>query len=468
MSEPPSRDSGQRSARMLRLVVLLVILAISTVIGILHQIMPFGKAPVGVDALCPFGAIESAFTLIASGAMLQRIAVSSFILLAAVIITALIFRRAFCGYICPLGTLQELFSRLGRRLLKKSYRLPAAVDRPARYIKYLVLVVVVVGSARTADLIIRPYDPWAAYHHLTSNEVWTEFPWGLSILAVTLIGSLFFNRVFCKYLCPMGAFLGLISPLGATKPHRDPKTCISCHRCDRICPVDIDVSKQTTVKSAECLDCHECVNVCPVADTLFLENRRSKRVAPKTALVAVAAIFLGTVGITSAARVFQWTTVPIGAEMAKSGSFDPAAIRGKMIFADVVAASGVPEEVVAGEFKLTPEDLRAPIKDAGMKYGFETEDVRDFLAEYLAKESASAQSEAPAATETPAFDPQTIVGTMSLEEAAKVAGIPPAALADHFSVSESDRSVPLKDLKGRYPFDTQAVRDYVDSVLRGQ
>ncbi|NLO74189.1 MAG: 4Fe-4S binding protein, partial [candidate division WS1 bacterium] len=153
----------QRRIRIARWVVLLVILLISTTLGLLHQLLPYGKAPVGVDALCPFGGIESAFTLISTGAMIQRIYLSSFILLAAVLITAILFRRAFCGYICPLGTLQEIFSRLGRRIFKRAYRLPAAVDRPARWLKYVVLVVVVIGSARTADLIIRPYDPWAAY-----------------------------------------------------------------------------------------------------------------------------------------------------------------------------------------------------------------------------------------------------------------------------------------------------------------
>ena len=216
-SHEPVDRTAQHRLRTVRFIVLLLILAFSTTLGILHQLLPFGKAPVGVDALCPFGGIEAAFTLFGTGQLLQRVAISSFILLGAVLVTALIFRRGFCGYVCPLGTLQELCSRLGRRLFKRTYRLPAAVDRPARWLKYLVLVVVVIGSAKAAELIIRPYDPWVAYQHLSSAEVWTEFPWGLSILGATLLGALAFNRVFCKYLCPMGAVLGAMSWLSFTR-----------------------------------------------------------------------------------------------------------------------------------------------------------------------------------------------------------------------------------------------------------
>ena len=464
----PADAAAQRRLRTVRFIILLAILAISTTLGILHQVLPFGTAPVGVDALCPFGGIEAALTLVATGQLLQRIAVSSFILLGAVLVSAVIFRRGFCGYICPLGTLQELCSRLGRRLFKRTYRLPAAVDRPARWLKYVVLVVVVVGSVKAADLVIRPYDPWVAYHHLTSNEVWIEFPWGVGILAATLLGALFFNSVFCKYLCPMGAVLAAITPFALMRVRRNAETCIDCRRCDRICPVDLDVSRQAVLSSPECLDCHECVNVCPVADTLAVENRRRKLVPVRTVLTAVTAIFLATVGITSAARVFQWTTIPIASEVAQDGQFDPASIRGKMVFADVIAVSGVPEAVVMERFTLTREDLRAPIKDAAMQYGFETEDVRDFLAAYLDGETQGAPDAAPTAPKSTSFDPQSIAGTMTLEEVATASEIPLKRLTERLAITPADSRVPLRELKKRYPLDTQGVRDAVEAMLKEQ
>ena len=464
----PTDATAQRRQRVLRFTILLVILAISTTIGILHQLLPYGKAPVGVDALCPFGGIEAAFTLFATGTLLQRVALSSFILLGAVLVTALIFRRGFCGYICPLGTLQEIFSRLGRRIFKRTYSLPVVVDGPARWIKYLVLVVVVVGSAKAAELIIRPYDPWVAYNHLSSAEVWTEFPWGVGILAATLLGALAFNRVFCKYLCPMGTVLGAISWLSFTRVRRHAETCINCHRCDRVCPIDLLVSSQGVISSPECLDCHECVNSCPVAGTLLVETRRVTSLSPRTALAATLAIFVVAIGVTSALRLFEWSTMSLPAGMAQSGKFDPAAIRGKMVFADVIAASGVPETAVIERFSLTREDLRNPIKNVAMKYGFEMDEVRDFIADYLAGDREETSDTVADTAALPSFNTQSITGTMTMEEVAKASGIPLGTLATHFAVSEADQLVPLRELTQRYPFDTQAVRNFVKTFLNNE
>jgi polyferredoxin len=455
----PALTAEQRRVRRWRFTVLLIILALSTTLGILHQLLPFGKAPVGVDALCPFGGIEAAFTLITTGKLLQRIALSSFILLAAVLVTAVLFRRAFCGYICPLGTLQEIMARLGGRLFKRPLRVPAAIDRPARGIKYLVFFLMVVGSARTAELAIRPYDPWVAYHHLTSSEVWIEFPWGLTVLGLTLVGSLLYNRVFYKYACPMGALLAMISWVGQTRVQRHAETCINCRRCDRTCPVGIDVSKQGVITSPECLDCHECVNVCPTAGTLVVAKRRNGIIAPRTALFAVVAMFTVTVGVTTALRLFQWTTIPLSAQTTAAGDFDPNAIRGKMVFADVIAVSGVPEATVMEHFGLTREELQMPIKDVGPRHGFEADDVRDFFLEQ--RTPAVAPDQAPPSRASAPTEPPSITGKMTLEEVAAKTGIPLATLAAHFKVDEADFALPLKQLAEQYPFTTQDVRDFV-------
>lgn len=381
MKQDGSSVTGRR-IRRLRMLLLVLVLAFSTTIGLLHQVLKFGRAPVGVDALCPFGAIESAYTLIAAGRLIQRIEISSFVLMAAVLVTAILFRRAFCGYICPLGALQELFARLGRRLFKRRFTMPALIDRPARGLKYGVLLVTVVFSARTSELVIRPYDPWAAYHHIFSGELLLEFFWGTVILGLTLIGAVFFDRVFCKYLCPMGAFLALLSPLSWMKIRRNPHTCIGCRMCDKVCPVDLKVSTQTLVASPECIDCAECVNYCPVADTLYIGAAGKRRVSSGLALGLVALIFVLSVGITSATRTFQWTTIPLTQQVADPGSFDPDLIRGKMTLRDVIDGSGVPAEVFIERFGVDESDLGVPMKTLKNKRGFDTEDVRDFLKEH--------------------------------------------------------------------------------------
>jgi NapH/MauN family ferredoxin-type protein len=269
---------GKRN-KTIRLIVMVAVLVISTVLGLMHQFIK-GSTVVGVDALCPFGGIESAYNLITTGIGLQRIAASSFILLIGVLLVAILFRRSFCGLICPMGAIQELFARLGQRIIGGRLEMPSAIDRPLRYFKYVVLAVTVLLTIKTAELVIRPYDPWAAYHHLASGELFTEFSAGFIVLIVTVIGSFIYDRFFCKYVCPMGAFFGLISKLSVFKIRRNEATCMNCKACDKACPVNIKVSEQKVMSSPECIDCSQCVNVCPERDTLSISAGNGLKLKP--------------------------------------------------------------------------------------------------------------------------------------------------------------------------------------------
>ena len=305
MEYEKSDGRSQKKNRSLRTAILIGVLVFSTVLGILHQ-KPGGWKPASVDAFCPFGGIESALSLVTTGTMLRRIAWSSFTLLGAVLLLAVLFRRSFCGNLCPLGTLQELFGMLGKKIFGKRYELNSKVDRAARYLKYVVLLVFVSLSWVLGTLVIRPYDPWVAYHHLTSADLFTEFSIGFGILIGSLIGSLFLERVFCKYLCPMGAFLGLINRIGIFRVKRNDETCIHCGKCDKVCPVNVEVEAAAQVHSSECINCSECVNVCPVKDTLYIGNRERLKLGPGALVLISAALFAAVVAVSSFTGGFEW------------------------------------------------------------------------------------------------------------------------------------------------------------------
>ena len=385
MKEARSDKKVLKRNRALRLVVLLVVLGFTATIGVLHQHVS-GTVPVGVDALCPFGAIESVWQLISSGSLLQRIAVSTFILFGATTVVALIFRRSFCGYICPLGTLQELAARLGRRLFRKRLTVPRAIDRPLRYLKYLVLVAVAVLSAVLATLVIRPVDPWAAFQHLSAADIFTEFLGGFIVLVASLVLSLFFDRIFCKYVCPMGAFLGVVSKVGLFKVRRNRETCIDCMACDKACPVNIPVQSLDKVSTAECLSCGECVNACPVQNTLFFEGPKKKRLAPPLMIGLTLAIFGLVVGSTTLTGSFKWTVQSVEERARQTGAFNPDDITGRSTFREVADLSGVPKTAFIERFGISNDDFEAPIRDAAHREGsgFDTEDVRAFVKERLA------------------------------------------------------------------------------------
>jgi NapH/MauN family ferredoxin-type protein len=380
-------DKKKRPAvKSMRLGVLLMVLVFSTGIGILHQ---YGKTwvPVGVDALCPFGGIESVWRLFTAGQVLERIALSSFILLGATVVIAIVFRRSFCGNICPLGTLQELAARLGRLFFKKRTVMPAAIDKPLRYLKYAVLVLVAVLSAVLATLVIRPVDPWAAYQHLTGPDLFQEFAGGFVVLVASLALSLVFDRFFCKYLCPMGAFLGLVSKGGLFKVTRNKDSCIDCMACDKACPVNIPVQSLDRVMTAECLNCSECINACPVPNTLYYEGPKKARVAPLVMLIITFALFGAVVGSTTITGAFQWGDLTVAERVKQTGAFNPEAITGRSTFAEIVEMSGIPKAAFVERFQISDAEFASPMREAVHKEGatFSMDDVKAFVSERLGK-----------------------------------------------------------------------------------
>ena len=135
-----------------------------------------------VDFLCPFGGLETLYSLLAGDGFLRHTAASSVILLVGMLVMAVAYRRSFCGTICPLGTLQGIFGAAGRRLLRRRFTIPRAVDRVARYLKYAVLVFFALWTWQAAELVLRPYDPWVAWAHLTSPQLLTGYGIGLAVL----------------------------------------------------------------------------------------------------------------------------------------------------------------------------------------------------------------------------------------------------------------------------------------------
>ncbi|MBM7854099.1 polyferredoxin [Desulfohalotomaculum tongense] len=338
--------------------------------------------PVSIDSLCPFGAIESAYILFTEGTMLKRIAWSNFILLFAVLLVALIFKRAFCGMICPLGFLQELSYKLRVKFSRRRYTIPNTVDKILRYVKYLLLAAVIIFTYQSGEMVWRSYDPWIAYHHLFSKDLWDEFSIGLGLLVITLVGSFFYNRVFCKYICPMAAFLALLSPFGLTSIKRNESTCINCKKCNNVCPVNIDVQSNNNVTSVECINCNECVNVCPVKDTLYISGKKSFKISERRVLETVVAIFVLVIGITTFTGDFNWQKPSLAVLTESKGSFNSSLISGKDTLNDIIGITGIPAKIFIDKYNIKEKHFNLPLKEAGQIYGFKTQDIRDLVDKY--------------------------------------------------------------------------------------
>ena len=188
-----------------------------------------------------------------------------------VFVLAIAFGPVFCGWICPMGTVQEAISSLGRKLFKRKHNtfVPRSIDKYLRYLRYGVLAWVIYVTARSGKLIFADYDPYFALFNFWSGEVAVS---GLIILGAVLLLSLFIERPFCKYACPYGAVLGVFNLFRIFGIRRKAATCINCKACDKVCPVNISVSEAGVVRDHQCISCMKCTSdqACPVVNTVEL------------------------------------------------------------------------------------------------------------------------------------------------------------------------------------------------------
>ena len=375
----------KRTFSKIRLSILGGFLLFATYEAVMHQLR--GGASDGtpsIHALCAFGALESLFSLFTAGTLIQKIYSGTFVLLIVTVITALLFRRGFCGWICPFGGLQELMGRLGKKVLGKQLKMPVKADGILRYLKYVILGLTIVMAWITASIWMFPYDPWAAYGHLGEGlqAVWAEFAAGLIILVVTLAGSFFYDRFFCKYLCPLGGFLSLVAKISPFKIKRDSQVCTDCGLCTKACPVNIQVAALETVTSGECLNCQKCTAACPTegALTSSLSFRSKRTMKPLTVGALLLLLYFGGIGLAKVTGKYQLLPAPVTAETVIT---DTESLRGYMTLQDISFAMKIsPDEVyrrmgIPGD---VPADTAA--KDLGEYIpGFDFHSARDSLAE---------------------------------------------------------------------------------------
>jgi polyferredoxin len=233
---------------------------------------------ISLHALCPFGGVETIYNLLTGGKLLRKIHSSSVILLDAVFLLTVLFGPVFCGWICPLGSIQEWYGKLGKKWLgpkKYNHFIPPKLDTVLRYLRYGVLAWVLYATAVSASLVFQKYDPFFALFHFWTGEASII---ALLILLTILLASLLVERPWCKYACPFGAVLGLTNLFRIFTIQRNAETCRPGHACSNLCPMNIPVSKYTIIRDHQCISCMECTSeaCCPIKETVFLATGRAK------------------------------------------------------------------------------------------------------------------------------------------------------------------------------------------------
>jgi polyferredoxin len=284
-----TKRDRKRNSRI-RLAVQIFFLVLIALIAVNHTLEEAGKeiplpGSASLHAVCPFGGVVSIYQYATVGTFVQKTHEASFILMIIVGALAVLFGPVFCGWICPFGTVQELFSKIGRKLNKKRFNrfVPYKADKYLRYLRYAVLAWVIYMTAVTGKLIFSDYDPYYALFNFWTGEVAVS---GFIILGVSLLLSLFVERPFCKYACPYGAVLGVFNLFRIFKIRRNTPTCIDCGACDTACPMNIKVATASTVLNHQCISCMKCTSeqACPVTETVELKVGKFKAAAVAAAV----------------------------------------------------------------------------------------------------------------------------------------------------------------------------------------
>lgn len=241
-------------------------------IKVVIQILSFALIPGLFEG--EFAAVGNIVSCIYKGNISwESVKYSVWMLLATVPATVLV-GRFFCGFFCSFGAVQDLLwlgsHRLralfpGKRNLKKA-------DRIFRFAKYAVLFyfIIFIWSGVTA---VKTAGPWQVFGQYVSFGHWPGLKPLLSgggvLLLLIFIGSLFVQRFFCRYFCPMGAIYSLISQTSFLKIDKPREECGKCHLCTSKCTMGMDLTKKDRIAGGECISCQKCVSWCPKGNAHF-------------------------------------------------------------------------------------------------------------------------------------------------------------------------------------------------------
>ena len=243
----------------------------------------------------------------------------------ALVVLTLLFGRLYCSVICPLGILQDLFGRLGRKAKKNRY----GYSKPRNVLRYgflvLFVVLMVAGVGQVAALIA----PYSAFGRIASTllaPVWQYANNGLAwvaeragsyafysvdvwwkggvLVAVALttlvvVGVLAWRngRSWCNTVCPVGTVLGFLSRFSWLRPVINTEKCNGCGLCARNCKAACIDPKAHAIDLSRCVVCFDCIDQCNKGAISYAPRKKSESKATDGArrqFMTLSALFAGT------------------------------------------------------------------------------------------------------------------------------------------------------------------------------
>lgn len=215
--------------------------------------------PVGIfHMICPMGGIATLTRFISQGLYIPKTSIANLIILGVVLFITIIAGPVFCGWICPLGSIQDWIRSLSIKLKIKRLTVPKRLNTVLSFLRFGILFFVIYVTTKSLSLLFMRIDPYYALTHFWTGEV---FPLSLLILALTLITSFFIDRPWCRWFCPLGAVLSVLGKISIFKIKKPSSKCISCGLCNKACPVGLFPEKNDI--DIRCIRCGLCTPACP-------------------------------------------------------------------------------------------------------------------------------------------------------------------------------------------------------------
>ncbi len=297
--------------------VQVVFLALVLVIGIKFYlfvsqieagILPDFERPPGVEAFLPISALVSLKHFLFTGTI-NSVHPSALVLFLIICLTAVIAKKGFCSWVCPFGLLSEFFSRMHLQIFKNGLSLPLWIDTLLRSLKYIIAVFFIytiflkMPLTSIEHFINSPYNRFA---DITMLKLFTNISGTtLTVILLLLLISVFIRNAWCRYLCPYGALLGIISFISIGKIKRHPAYCTDCGKCEKKCPGLIKIRQKRIINSSECIACMDCVKTCPEKQAIEFSMFSGKFPINPT-LLAMIFVFMFVVGISVAKKSGNW------------------------------------------------------------------------------------------------------------------------------------------------------------------
>ncbi|MBR6784590.1 MAG: 4Fe-4S binding protein [Clostridia bacterium] len=271
----------------------------------------------GAIGACPLGSLQGSFSADKS---------TLFYVGGILLLYSVIFGRMICGWLCPFGFIQELLYKIKTPKLKKS-RITGLLS----FLKYVILIffvfiVPIIYALRDTPLpafckYICPAGTLEGGIGLLANKVNESYfsmlgpliTWKFALMVSIIVACIFIFRMFCRFICPLGALYGLFNKISFFGVKVEDEKCVDCNKCTAHC--NMDVKK---VGDAECIACGECIDVCPTkaivwkGSQIFIRKSELPEVqaAPeksKKKTVVRAVSCFAAVAVLIAAIAFYWS-----------------------------------------------------------------------------------------------------------------------------------------------------------------